>query len=271
MSTATASPRLVTAAPDRAVVPALARLEARRLLLHPLVLLGFGIWLLNAVRALVADGGPREAFETIDSMMSFYPGIFLILAANLVATRDLRAGSREILAPVPGRPGERVLALILASLAPALVGLLLVSALHMYFALDGRFEVTPSVWHVVQGPVTLLGASLLGIMLATWAPARGAAVIALVGMVALNVWLAGLEDGMLFGPMMTWPVWGMWAERWGGLWPGDPWGHVVYLLGLCGMAAAAALVRVSDRRRPVVVVGLCAVATAVAGGIAQLP
>jgi hypothetical protein len=271
MSTATAHARLVTAAPERAVVPALARMEARRLMQHPLVLLGFGIWMLNAVRAIAANGGPRESFESIDSMLSFYPGIFLILAANLVATRDLRGGSREILAPVPARPQERVLALVLASLVPALTGLLLVTALHGYFVLDGRFEVTPSVWHVVQGPVTLLGACLLGIMLAVWSPARGTAVIALVAMVTLNVWLAGVDDGMLFGPLMTWPMWGVWSEQWAGLFPGNPSGHVVYLLGLCGMAATAALVRVADRRRPVVVLGLCTVALAVAGGLAQLP
>ncbi|HET9858656.1 MAG TPA: hypothetical protein VFQ19_02650 [Nocardioidaceae bacterium] len=262
---------VITAPPVRSLVPALARQEAGRLLRHPLVLFGFGLWVWNAGLAIVDDGGPREAFQTVDSMLSFFPGIFLILAANLVATRDGRAGSRELLTPAPGRLEERVKALLLASLAPTLLGLVLVSVLHGYFLLDGRYEVAPTFWHLLQGPVTLFGACALGIMLAEWLPARGTAVIAMVAMVLLNAWLGGLEDGMLFGPLMTWPIWGVLADDWAGLFPGDAWGHVVYLVGLCGMAATAALVRASDRPRPVVVVGLLTVVVAVAGGLAQLP
>ena len=263
--------RVVTAAPERSLVPALARQEARRLLLHPLVLLGFGIWILNGVRAIIADGGPREAFETIDSMVTFYPGVFMILAANLVATRDRRAGSGDMLSPLPGRPGDRILALVVASFAPAVLGLGLILALDSYFVLDDRYFVAPGFWHIVQGPVTLVGGSLLGIMIAAWAPARGAAVIGMVGIVAANVWLANQPDGMLFGPVMTWPIWGIYADQWGGINAGSPAWHVVYLLGLCGMAAAAAWVRFADRRTPAVVLGIASVAVAVLGGIGQLP
>ena len=263
--------RPVTAAPARALVSALARQEARRLLLHPLVLLGFALWLLNAGFAITDDEGPRAAFETIDSMISFYPGVFMILAANLLATRDRRADAEDLLAPLPARPQDRTLALILAAFAPALVALSLVLALHGYFLVDGRYHVAPGLWHVLQGPVTVLGASLLGIMLASWAPVRGSAVIAMVALVAANVWLAGLQHGMLFGPLMSWPVWGSYAEAWAGTFEGSPMWHVGYLLGLCGMAAAAALVRVADRRRPLVAFGLLAVMTAVLSGIAQLP
>jgi hypothetical protein len=263
--------RLVTATPVRALVPTLARQEARRLLLQPLVLLGFALWLLNAGLAIVDDGGPRVAFETIDSMISFFPGVFLILAANLLATRDRRADAEHLLAPLPARAQDRTLALMLAALAPALVALGLVLALHGYFLLDGRYHVAPGVWHVLQGPVTVLGASLLGIMLAAWAPARGSAVIAMVALVAGNVWLAGLQHGMLFGPLITWPIWGPFPEAWAGTFEGSPMWHVGYLIGLCGMAAAAALVRVADRRRPVVAFGLLALTTAVLSGIAQLP
>jgi hypothetical protein len=46
---------------------------------------------------------------------------------------------------------------------------------------------------------------------------------------------------------------------------------VCYLLGLVGMAGSAALVRVADRRTPVVVAGLVSLAVAVTAGIAQLP
>jgi hypothetical protein len=47
--------------------------------------------------------------------------------------------------------------------------------------------------------------------------------------------------------------------------------HVVYLLALSGMAAAAAWVRAAERRTAAVATGLVALAVAVAAGIGQLP
>lgn len=263
--------RLVTTAPSRSVVPALARREAYRLVTQPLVLLGFGLWIVNAARSVYADDGPRGSFELIDSMLSFYPGIFLIVAANLVATRDRRAGSTEMLAPLPSRAEERTLALMLASLAPALVGLLLNTVVHAYFLYDDRYHVVPGIWHIVQAPVTLVGAVLLGVMFAVWAPYRAAAVIGMVAIVLVNAWLNGRPDGMLFGPMMGWAIWGVYPDVWGGLFEGSPFWHVAYLVGLAGMAGAAAWVRVADRRTAPVAAGLAAVALALAGGIGQLP
>ena len=265
------APRVATAPPSRTVVPALAVQEARRLVLHPLMLLGFGIWLANAVRAVFVDGGPREAFETISSMLSFYPGIFTILLGGLVATRDRRAESREILAPLPGRPQERLLALVPAAAALALVGLALQLLLHGYFLLDERYVVPPGVGHLLQGPVNLMGGTLLGVMVGTWAPARASAVITMVLMVAANVYLGAQVGYAVFGPMMTWTRWGETNGFWAGTVDGSPGWHVVYLLGLTGLAASAGLLRVADRRTPVVAGGLLALAAAVVGGLGQLP
>ena len=264
--------RRVTAAPSLSVVPALARQEAYRLMKQPLVLLGFALWIVNAVRAALADHeGPRAAFEVVDTMLSFFPGVFLIVAANLVATRDRRAGSTDVLGPLPARDEERTLALMLAALVPAGLGLALNLAVHGYFLYDDRYHVVPQVGHLVQGPVTLVGAVMLGLMFAAWAPFRSVAVIAMVALVVGNAWLNGQENGMLFGPLMTWAIWGIYPDVWGGLYPGSPTWHVVYLVGLTGMAAAAAWVRVADRRTAPVVAGLCAVAVALTGGIGQLP
>lgn len=264
-------PRTVATAPRSRLILALARQEARRLLLHPLMVFGFFLFAYNGVRAMVAGNGPREAFEAVDSLVSFFPGVITILAANLVATRDRRSNAREMLHPLPGRPVERVQALVIAALAPAFVALIGVVALHGYFLLDSRYTVSPTVWHVLQGPVTVFGGCLFGILLASWFPFRGAAVVSVVAMVAANVWLAGLESGRYFGPMMTWPIWGLYAQDWAGVFPGSPMWHVVYLAGLCGMAGAAALLRVAERRAPVVVAGMVAVGVAVLGGIGQLP
>jgi hypothetical protein len=213
-----------------------------------------------------------QAFETVTGMLSFFPGVPAILAAHMVATRDRRAGSLELLGSTPARAEERVKALCLAALAPALLALVLNAALFGVLLRAGEFEQPPGLWHVVQAPVTVLGAVLLGVMLAVWSPVLVTPVVAMVALVAANMWVSGQGDAMLFGLAVFWADWGVFdGSVWVGVLPGDPGWHVVYLLGLCGMAAAAAVVRVAARRAPVVALGLLSVAVAVVGGVGQLP
>ena len=91
-----APPRLVTAAPVRSLVPVLALQEARRLMRHPVTVLGFAIYVVATVSTVIVDQGPRSAFETVGMVLTFYPGVLMILAGTLLATRDLRAGSGEV-------------------------------------------------------------------------------------------------------------------------------------------------------------------------------
>jgi hypothetical protein len=263
--------RLVTAPPVRSLVPALAVQEARRLMLHPVTLLGFAIFAFNGILTLVEDHGARSSFETTNMVLTFYPGVLLVLSANLVATRDRRADSDELLAPLPGRAEERLLAKALASLAPAAIGLVAVLALHLGYLLGDRYEVVPSGWHILAGPVTLVGACLFGTLLGVWLPVRAAGVVGLVGLVAANAWLDSTADLRLLGAATSWARWGAYPEQWAGVLPGSPALHVGYLVALSAMALAAAWVRVADRRTPAVVLGLVALAAAVLCGIGQLP
>lgn len=275
MSAVTAAPRLVSAPPVRAVVPALALQETRRLMRHPITLLGFAGYLFAVGSTLVFDQGPRSAFETVNMVLTFYPGVLLILLGSMLATRDLRAGTVELLGPLPGRAEERLTALMLACFAPAVLGLALTVALHLAQVGLGRYahiaEATPGVWHLLAGPVTLLGACLFGLMISVWAPGRVTGVLGLVALVVLNVWLDGQGEWRLLSASLGWAKWGVYADDWAGIYPGSPSLHVAYLLGLCGMAAAAAWVRVADRRTAPVVLGLLCLAVAVAAGIGQLP
>ncbi len=273
MSIAITRSPMATAAPVASVVPVLARQEARRLVRHPFMLFGFALFIATTGGSLIADTSATTAFSLVDSFPSFYPGVFTILAGGLVASRDHRAGSHELVAPLPGRAFERVLALCVASVAPALLTLGLILLLHAAYVLQGVYVETPNVWHLTQGPVTVLGGCLFGIMVGTWTPTRSAVLFALVLMVAANLWVNGDEGPQnLFGLSIGWGEWGSPDGRvWGGLAPGSPMGHVFYLLGLCGMAASAALLRVADRRTPVIVAGFLSVVVAVTGGIGQLP
>jgi hypothetical protein len=251
----------------------LAVLEARRLLLHPVMLAGFGVSLVMVVVALIQGMYVVQAFDAVTTSLSFFPGVPAILAGHMVATRDRRAESLDMLAPAPARAEERVRALCLAALAPALVGLVYNLAVFSYLDASGQFVVVPNVWHLLQPAVTILGGALLGIMLGVWSPARGTPVIALVAMVAASLWIDGQgQTASLFGPMTSWTDWGPYdGSIWYRLKPGSPAGHVFYLCGLCGLAVSVAVLRVAERRRFVMALALAAAVLAVVGGLVQLP
>ncbi len=268
MSTLTAAPVL---APAPALVVRLAASESRRLLRHPAMLVGFALWFVATSESFIRNEiAVVQAFEMLTSL-SFFPGIPAMVAAHMVATRDRRAGTLDLLGSTPARTEERVRALCLAAFAPAVVALVLQAAqLAMLLSIDA-FAVTPSVWHVLQAPITVLGACLLGTMVGVWAPSAVAPVLTTVLMVAAHLAVAERDPAQLFVPVVFWADWGPFdGTVWFGWHPGSPAGHVVYILGLCGLAAAAAVVRVAERRRPVVVLGLLAMAVAAAGAVLQV-
>lgn len=255
------------------VVPSLARQEGLRLLRHPVMLAGLALYLGMALWGVATDSSPRTSMSVLTYLPSFGPGVFGILAANLLASRDARAGSTEVLTPAPARLHERVLAQCLACLAPTLVVLGASAVFWGVLTALGRWEDAPALGHVLQGPLTVAGGTLLGVLLAVWAPFRATGVVAIVAMVAINLWLGGRADsGILFGPMVDWAAWGAFHHtRWVGFVPGDPGWHAVYLGGLCLAAAAGAVGRVAPRRGPLALVLVLALTAAVVGGIGQLP
>lgn len=273
MTAWTLAPALPSTGSARSVAPALARREAVRLLRHPFIVVGFALFVATSGYSLFVDNPATAAFAQIDSFPSFYPGVFTILAGSLVASRDHRAGSGELLRPLPGRAFERVLALCLACLAPAALTLVLTVVLHGIYLQQDVYVDEPGLAHLTQGAVTVLGGGLFGVMVGTWAPTRSGALVALVAMVFVNVGLNADEGPHnLFSLLFSWGVWGS-ADGtvWGGVKSGSPGWHVAYLLGLCGLAACAALLRVANRRGPVLFAAVAALALAAAGGIWQLP
>jgi hypothetical protein len=115
------------------------------------------------------------------------------------------------------------------------------------------------------------GGTALGLMVSTWAPSRSTAVLTMVVMVAGTMWLNSQEALQLFAPVMLWASWGATGSAWAGTVDGSPVWRLVSVRGLTGMAACGALLRVAERRGPVVLAGLVAVAVTVLAGIGQLP
>jgi hypothetical protein len=264
-------PAAPAARPVRSTVLVLARQETTRLLRHPLSIAGLALYALFATGNLLGPADPIRTFGFIDTTPTVVPGLFALLAGSLLASRDHRARTDELLTPLPGRAVERVAAMCLACLAPAALTLLLVLALHAVQLQQGLYVESPGLGHLTQGAVTVLGGGLFGVMVGTWTPTRSAALLALVLMVVVN--LAVAADGWphhLFALLVEWSIY-VPEGAWVGLRAGSPGWHLAYLLGLCGLAACAALLRVAPRRTPVLHASVTFLAVAVAGGSGQLP
>ena len=258
--------------PPVPVVLRLALSESWRLLRHPVMLGGLALWLAATVDAVSGDLKVVQASEMVDGMLSFFPGVPAVLAAHLVATRDRRAGTSDLLATTPARAEERVRALCLAALGPALVALALNLAMFAYLEASGSFAFTPPFSHALTGPLTVLGACLLGTMVGVWAPSPVAPVLTMVGMVAAHLAVAERTPAQLFAPMVYWARWGDFdGSVWVGWFPGDPAWHDVYVLGLCGLAAAGAIVRVAERWTRALPLALTSLGLVVVAGFLQVP
>jgi hypothetical protein len=91
--------------------------EGRRIVLHPLALIGLFLTVLPI--GVVGDNGPREAFEVFLIGPNSYYGVLIYFVAWYVASRDRRAHTGELLAAVAVSLSSRVAGLCAAALVPA--------------------------------------------------------------------------------------------------------------------------------------------------------
>jgi len=126
----------------------------------------------------------------------------------------------------------------------------------------------PNAWELAQGPIMLLGAGLLGVLLARLLPGWAAAALGAVAAVAWVGVLSGTFDRTtMLAPVIEWVQYR--EDNRVVLEPGSFGWHNAYLLGLCGLGVVALMLTVPGRRRGLVVAGtLLVVGTAVAGALA---
>jgi hypothetical protein len=245
--------------------------EARRLARHPV------LWLIPPIVVVTAslDGASsgRNAgywYGTIFVAVAFFGPLFVLFAANLVASSARRSRAEEMLEVTPTTDTRRTWAMCLGVALP-LAGAGAIGAGAMAL-IDSVTTIPPedllSAGELAQLPFILAGAGLLGVLGARWLPFTGGALITFV--VAT---LGGTVAFRRFDSGIWWFWWSTSTTFEGGVppVPGEPWLHAAYLAGLCTCATVAAVYRDRAQWPRLALIGVPVLAATLALGWLQLP
>ena len=227
-------------------VVALARLETKKILLHPLFLGAMGLITLFVARLV---GGGNELVLGL-SGVAIGVAIGGFLSANAATRRARRDRMTELFASLPSPPESRTLALLLATLSgPMLLSAVIAEVAVVIFRTTHPGDPSVGVVFAVQIPLVVAALGCLSVALGRWIPNPVIAPALLVPQVTfiwVNPWIAETSSGIRIG-----------------------W-HFTYLVSAIVFGVAAALAR--DRRSParLVVVGV-ALATLVVAEVFRFP
>jgi len=148
---------------------ALAAVEARRLVRHPLFLASGALAVAMFVSANAAGEGGYW-MVTGPGMVTLALGT--LLAVNLAALRDRRSGTAELLEPAPLGPATTTAAHLCSLIAAAGVTLALVAIQLAYTEASGATagETPPSPIAYLNGPASVAACGAIGLTLARWLP-----------------------------------------------------------------------------------------------------
>jgi hypothetical protein len=254
---------------------ALARIEGRRLLCHPVFLTGLVLSLLYFIRA-------REGMVAVfagGACWGFFPlAGGTLIAAGLAATRSRRDGTEELYESLPHPRSTRTTGQLLGLLCTLPVCGVLIAAAYLSDALFFTHVIavaghTPTVVELAYGPSMVLAFGAVGIVLARVTPTSIAGPLMIVaifqaqpadGGSGWGAWLLPLWNDMVVESGVSVP-----CESGNGV-PGcgpvvrhlsaTGW-HLSYLIGVTLVAGAAALVR---GRRPLPIAVLAVLMAALA-------
>lgn len=234
-----------------------------RLIRHPLVVSGTALAAMLVIEALL-ERNPLYCYQSFTSTPSVTMGPMIILAAYLTTRREHQAGSRDLVVATPMPERARVTAMLLGSAGPAtLTAALVAGTLALYRLCDATPLRWPGPAELAIQPVRLLGAGLLGVMIAGWFPGRsrllGATCLVTVALLAFDRFVTGPPRNAV---MTMFPFHDLVRDV-------DPAWNVAYLLSLDAMAVIGALIATPGRRRRLLVAGAIAVSTATATAVLQ--
>jgi hypothetical protein len=277
MTTTLADPPAIdTTAPRRAAV-ALARVEAVRLLRHPLTIVAtlflLGIWV-SAWFTNEVNHYPvlQDVDRDSDLGMMLLLGAAALIAGNLAVLRAHRDGTTKLgqvlILPDP----QRTLAHLLAVVPVAVLGAVLILARIAVLAIFTPAAGHPNPYELAIGPVTVLVLGALGVLLGRLTRSAIVAPLVLLVLLASLVVLPLLAQGgsaQWLQPVVAQGDPALPAPAPAALMARPAAAHVAYLLGLAGLLAVAAVWRAGAGTRRVAVAGSLAVVLTVAGGVLQ--
>ena len=227
-----------------ALVSDLARVQAIRIMRHPVFLLGLG-WYVVLVGVGERPHGLYAEYSTVTGSVAYVVGPIAFFAANLVASSGRRSGADEWTPSLPMTRLHRTSALLLACLAPAAFAAVLDLAVLLLIRSYGGLDMQVQWQHLASVPVTVLGGAVLGVAVARLLPWTGLPLVVVVALVSFNLWVTTVDPYLGF--YVDFAVWTTPGNMVPAMVPGDPSWHLVFLLALTGLAACGALLQ--DVRR----------------------
>jgi hypothetical protein len=178
------------AAPARAVATAraLAAAEARRLLRHPAFVAGIVVTVL-LVWLTSGDGTSHWRNWSVFISLVLVPlGWLTLVATNLMALRDRRHDTTELVGTAPASPATRTVGLLLATLVTIPVTGLLVAGSYVYAL--WRLDPAGGGPHLAEVAVALflvVGGGVVGVAVARWLPLPVAGVAGVIAVTMIQV------------------------------------------------------------------------------------
>jgi hypothetical protein len=243
----------------RRLLGALARIESRRIVLHPAFVLG----LLGSIFTLWQQReGDLQQYWMLVGQASTTVGAMTFLVGFLNAARVRRDDAEELYAAFPATAGARTGGILLSLWAAAAVTAAIVAvAWLLEVGPDGEILVAleplrPSLLEPAQAPLVVAAFGALGVCFGRWTPHTALAPLLTLaigtGPIAWSIPWVFLGTVPYLPPDHTWLV-------------GPPGWHLLFLTGVIVTAGALALLR--DARRPATFVLLAVGAAALALGL----
>lgn len=220
---------------------ALARVDARRMALHPAWLITVGFFGAITVYFSHLDDQTISAgvFEGFTYIALPLGGLALIVVGHRLGTRSRRNNLDELEAATPTAPRTRTASLLVACLAPLPVAALIAAALTIAVRLvvPRPAPVTAALLSQSGFLLVIVGGGVVGVLLSRWLPVAAAPLLGIVAIIFLNNgpdhlhpryrWLRPAVELNIGG------VFDIRPERW----------QVAFILGLVALGACLALLR----------------------------